>query len=123
MLDVQEIAIEAVNARYDKSPFYGAFLLELEAAGCSRAKIAALRERASAVVPNPHAPRALRVLKQAAKSARRGDELRMRRLHELAGELVGLDEVAVLTEEHRLCFTVRAPTPVVSQRASCGFAV
>jgi hypothetical protein len=121
VLDIQQIAIEAVRARYDNSPFYNEYLRELEAAGCTSAKIANLLEYAKTIVPHPQAPRALRILKRAAKSATRGDGARTERLRAIACELVGESEVFALVEEHRLSLVVK-PEPVPERAVRCGFA-
>jgi len=122
MIDLQEIAIEAVKARYQGSHLYGEFLRELECAGCSSAKIQDLLERAKAVVPHPDAPRAFRMLRSAAKAARRGDAERMGRLYAQACLLVGEDEVFALIEENRLHFTPRRISEPTPRRVRCGFA-
>jgi len=122
--NLQEIAVEAVKARYSQSRYYGEFLRELEACGCSPEEIQDMLERARSIVPHPQADRALRVLRRASKSAIRGDTVRAERLRAVACDLVGMNEVAALIEEHRLRFTAAMNYPVVLDRPRirCGFA-
>jgi hypothetical protein len=122
MQALQEIAIEAVQARYENSPQYGEYLLELEAMGCSSRKITRLLDYAKTVVTHPQAPRALRILKRAAKSAARGEEPRSQELRNIACELVGNDEVEALVEEYRLSFADNRPAFVPERVNRCGFA-
>lgn len=107
MLDLLEMATEAVKCRREGSVYFGEYLKELEAAGCSPERVRDLLERAEAELPHPQAPRALRILRRAAKVAAKGDGVRAHSLHELACELVGEDEVTALTEEYRLNFAVQ----------------
>ncbi len=122
MNDLHELAVEAVKARYDKSPLYNDFLRELEAAGCSHMKIKTLLARAESVVPNPHVPRALRILRRAAKVAARGEAERVERLCSIACDLVGGDEVTALAEEYRLSFVVQKPPAEPKRLVRAGFA-
>lgn len=123
MQSLDEIAVAAIQAKDDNSLLYGEFLRELEAMGCSSAKIAKLLKRARAAAPNPQAPRALRILKRAARAAAKGDEERSTRLRAIACDLVGEDEVEALSEEHRLSFVVQRFTPEAERPVRCGFAI
>jgi|SRR4051812_24267808 DNA-binding transcriptional MerR regulator len=116
MLSMQEIAIEAVQARYEGSFYYGEFLKELESHGLSSAEIQELLENARAMVPHPQAPRALRILKRASRLARRGEAERAKNLRAAACGLVGSSEAEALIEEHRLAFTPEMKSSDVLER-------
>lgn len=53
MLDLHAMAIEAVKCRRERSPYFGEFLKELEATGCSPSEIRAMLARAEAELPEP----------------------------------------------------------------------
>lgn len=101
MPDLFKLAEDAVEARCEGSLHENECLRELEAV-CSREEIKRLIARAEAIVLPALMPRALRVLKRAAKSDRRGDTERAVRLQAVACRLVGSQAVEKLVSEQGL---------------------
>jgi hypothetical protein len=123
MFSPNDMALEAVQARREQNFwYYGELLKDMESAGLSSSEIRQLLDAAEARLPHPESDRALRVLRSAAKAARRGQSDRVTALRALACALVGDDEVLALTEEHRLSFCVQRPVEV-ERRVRAGFAV
>lgn len=121
MHNLSPLAVGAVKARCEDSPLYNEYLIELERSCHSREELKYLITRAEAIVLPPLMPRVLRVLKRAAKSARRGEGERCEQLHALACRMVGKAEVASLSEEHRLSFIVQRPIEEPKPSFSYGF--
>lgn len=125
MDDHIQFAIEAVQARREGRHYAcNEIFRELEASGCSPARIRNLLAKAEALVPHPHGEQALRILKAAAKAARRGQAERAERLQTIARNLLNDErEFFAIVEEHRLSFALQQPAEMPAQEVRHGFAL